>query len=103
MTTTTIPAPIRLGLRANWRQFALLLLINGFVGAMIGLERTVLPLIAEEDFGLASRTLILSFLVSFGIVKAFSNLFAGRLGDKLGRKRVLTVGWLAALPVPFLI
>ncbi len=103
MTVTTIPTSIQLGLKNNWRQFTLLLLINGFVGAMIGLERTVLPLIAEEDFGLASRTLILSFLVSFGIVKAFSNLFAGRLGDKVGRKRVLTAGWLAALPVPFLI
>lgn len=103
MTTVTIPGPIRLGLRANWRQFALLLLINGFVGAMVGLERTVLPLIAEEDFGLVSRALILSFLVSFGIVKAFANLFAGRLGDRVGRKRVLAVGWLAALPVPFII
>ncbi|OGO36515.1 MAG: MFS transporter [Chloroflexi bacterium RBG_16_57_11] len=94
---------ITLGLRANWRQFSLLVLINAFVGAMIGLERTIVPLIAEADFGLASRSIMLSFLVSFGIVKATANLFAGRMSDRLGRKPILVAGWLAGLPAPFLI
>ena len=72
---------ISLGLRENWRQFTLLVVVNAFVGAMIGLERTVIPLLAESDFGLLSKSAVLSFLISFGIVKAISNLFAGRLGD----------------------
>jgi MFS family permease len=97
------PTSIRLGLRENWQQFTLLIVINAFVGAMVGLERTVVPLLAAEDFDLVSRTVILSFLVSFGVVKAITNLFAGRLGDKLGRKPVLTAGWLVALPIPILI
>jgi MFS family permease len=95
--------PLRLGLRANWQQFTLLIVVNAFVGAMIGLERTLLPLIAEADFGLASRTVVLSFLISFGIVKAVANLFAGSLGDRWGRKRILVAGWLVGLPVPLLI
>jgi MFS family permease len=86
---------IRLGLRENLSQFSLLVLINAFVGATVGLERTVLPLIAEQDFGLASKTAILSFIATFGIVKALSNLLAGRLSDQLGRKKILVVGWLA--------
>jgi MFS family permease len=94
---------ITLGLRANWQQFTLLIIVNAFVGAMVGLERTVVPLIAEQDFGLVSRSIVLSFLVSFGIVKALANLFAGRMSDRLGRKQILIVGWLAGLPVPFLI
>ncbi|HSL00805.1 MAG TPA: MFS transporter [Rubrobacteraceae bacterium] len=94
---------VRLGLRANWEQFTLLVVVNAFVGAMVGLERSVLPLLAEEDFGLASRTAILSFLVSFGLVKAGTNYFAGRLSDRIGRKPVLLLGWLAALPVPVMI
>jgi MFS family permease len=93
----------RLGLRANWAQFSLLVVVNAFVGAMVGLERTVVPLIAEADFGLASKSLALSFIVSFGVVKALANLFAGRLSDRLGRKRILVVGWLVGLPVPLLI
>lgn len=92
-----------LGLRANWTQFWLLVLVNAFVGAMVGLERTVLPLMAEQEFGLASRSAALSFIVAFGLVKAVSNLFAGRLGDRFGRKRILVAGWLAGLPVPFLV
>lgn len=92
-----------LGLRENWQQFSLLVLVNAFVGAMVGLERTVLPLIAEADFGLAAKSVILSFLISFGLVKALANLFAGHLSDRWGRKRVLLVGWLFGLPVPLLI
>lgn len=107
MATTSnaksVSHPIRLGLRANWQQFALLVLINAFVGAMVGMERTILPLIAEDEFNLASRTVMLSFLVSFGIVKAVSNLFAGRLSERVGRKRILVAGWLAGLAVPFLL
>jgi MFS family permease len=94
---------IVLGLRANWQQFTLLVVINAFVGAMVGLERTVIPLIAGTDFGLTSKAAALSFLVSFGIVKALANLFAGRLSDRIGRKRILVAGWLAGLPVPLLI
>lgn len=92
-----------LGLHANWRQFWLLVLVNAFVGAMVGLERTVLPLIAEHDFGLASRTAALSFIATFGLVKASTNFFAGELGDRFGRKRVLVAGWLFGFPVPFLV
>jgi MFS family permease len=94
---------LALGLRANWRQFWLLVLINAFVGAMVGLERTVLPLLAEREFGLASKSAALSFIATFGVVKALTNLFAGRLGDAHGRRRVLIAGWVAALPVPFLV
>jgi MFS family permease len=92
-----------LGLDSNLRQFALLVVVNGFVGAMVGLERSILPSIAEEEFRLAARTAILSFIVVFGLVKALTNYAAGRLSDKLGRKRVLVAGWIAALPVPFLL
>src|SRR5215212_9189242 len=94
---------IRLGLGANWEQFTLLVVVNGFVGAMVGLERSVLPVLAREDFGLASKTAILSFLITFGIFKPAANYFAGRLSDRFGRKLVLLVGWLAALPVPAMI
>ena len=87
----------------NWQQFSLLVLINGFVGAMVGLERTVLPLLAEEEFGLASSTVVLSFLVSFGLVKAATNFFAGRLGDLYGRKPILVLGWVVGIPVPLMI
>src|SRR5207302_1799257 len=97
------PSPIRLGLGANWRQFTLLVVVNAFVGALVGLERTVVPLIAQADFGLVSKTVVLSFLVSFGIVKALANLFAGQLADRVGRKPLLVAGWLAGLPVPLLI
>ena len=94
---------IELGLRANWRQFWLLVVVNAFVGAMVGLERTVLPLLAEAEFGLASKTAALSFIATFGVVKALTNFFAGRLGDRYGRKDVLVAGWLFALPVPFMV
>jgi MFS family permease len=94
---------VQLGLRANWRQFWLLVLVNAFVGSMVGLERTVLPLLAEADFGLASKRAVLSFIFTFGLVKAATNFFAGRLGDLYGRKRVLIAGWLFAVPVPLLV
>jgi MFS family permease len=98
------PEPaVALGLRANWRQFWLLVLINAFVGAMVGLERTVLPLLAQVEFGLASKSAVLSFIATFGVVKALTNLFAGRLSDSYGRKHVLVAGWLVGLPVPFLV
>ena len=93
----------KLGLLANWQQFTLLVLVNGFVGTMVGTERSLLPLLAERDFGLKSRVAILSFLVSFGLVKACANLFAGRWSDRVGRKPILLAGWLAGLPVPVLI
>ena len=94
---------IRLGLAPNAGQFALLVVVNAFVGAMVGLERVVVPLLAEREFGLASRTVILSFILSFGVVKALANLIAGGAGDRFGRKPILLAGWLAGLPVPFLI
>src|SRR5438045_2792230 len=93
------PAPA-LGLRANWRQFWLLVLVNAFVGAMVGMERTVVPLMAQVDFGLASKSAVLSFIATFGVVKALTNFFAGRLSDIHGRKHVLLAGWLVGLPVP---
>jgi MFS family permease len=96
-------AAVRLGLRANAGQFALLVALNAFVGAMVGLERSVLPLIGKDDFGLSSKTAILSFVVAFGIAKAFANLAAGGLAERVGRKRLLVLGWLFALPVPVLI
>jgi MFS family permease len=94
---------VSLGLRANWQQFALLVLINAFVGGMVGLERTVVPLIGSEEFKIASTTLVVSFIVSFGVIKALANLVSGHLADVWGRKRVLVIGWLFGLPVPFIV
>jgi MFS family permease len=95
--------PIRLGLRENLGQFSLLVLVNAFVGAMVGLERSILPAIAEQEFQVAARAGILSFIVVFGVSKALTNYFAGRLSDRLGRKHVLVAGWLVAIPVPFVL
>ena len=92
-----------LGLRENLGQFSLLVLINAFVGAMVGLERTVVPLVGEREFGLASKTLIVSFIGSFGVTKAILNLVAARLAERFGRKPILVTGWLLGLPVPFMI
>jgi MFS family permease len=96
-------APVRLGLRANAAQFSLLVGLNALVGAMVGLERSVLPLVGKEDFHLASHAAILSFVVAFGAAKALTNLAAGALADRVGRKRLLVAGWLLVLPVPALI
>ncbi len=90
----------RLGIRENLGQFSLLILVNAFVGAMVGLERSVLPVLAEDEFGVAARSAVLSFIAVFGLTKAVANYLAGRLGDRFGRKPVLIVGWLLALPVP---
>jgi MFS family permease len=95
--------PVRLGLRANARQFALLVGLNALVGGMVGLERSVLPLVGKQEFGLRSSSAILAFVVAFGAAKALTNLAAGDLAERVGRKRLLVVGWLVALPVPALI
>jgi MFS family permease len=94
---------IRLGLRENVAQFTLLVIVNAFVGAMVGLERSILPAIAEQEFHLVARTAVLSFIVVFGVAKALTNYGAGRLSDRWGRKHVLVAGWLVAVPVPFLL
>jgi MFS family permease len=95
--------PIALGLRANWRQFALLVLVNAFVGALVGLERSVVPLMADQEFGVASKQAMLAFIATFGLAKAGANLLAGRWGDRFGRRRVLILGWLIGVPVPLMI
>jgi len=94
---------IALGLRENWQQFTLLVLINAFVGGMVGLERTLVPLIGSETFRLASTVAVTSFIISFGVVKAITNLVSGQLADSWGRKKTLVLGWMVGLPVPFLI
>ena len=95
--------PIQLGLRPNLNQFLILVLVNAFVGAMVGLEQTVVPLIGRDEFGIESNALIVSFIASFGVVKAILNLFAGSMSDRWGRKRLLVLGWLFGLPVPFIL
>ncbi|MBK5299129.1 MAG: MFS transporter [Vicinamibacteria bacterium] len=96
-------ASVRLGLRENLSQFAMLVVVNAFVGAMVGMERSILPAIAEQEFHLAARAAILSFIVVFGVAKALTNYGAGRWSDRVGRKRILVFGWLVAAPVPFLL
>jgi MFS family permease len=103
MSSAVESAGVRLGLAENLPQFLLLMIVNALVGGMVGLERTVVPLIGAEEFRIASTTLIASFIVSFGVVKAFTNLLTGHLADLYGRKRLLVLGWLVALPVPFMI
>jgi len=98
-----VPREIKLGLSENWQQFSLLVLVNAFVGGMVGIERAVLPLLAEDAFGIASKMAILSFIASFGLAKAIANLFAGAWADRYGRKKVLVAGWLIGIPVPLLI
>jgi MFS family permease len=93
----------KLGLKENWKQFTLLIIVNAFVGGMIGMERTIIPKFAEIEFGVASKTAILSFIVAFGITKAVSNYFAGKLANRYGRKNLLLFGWFLALPIPFIL
>lgn len=94
---------VKLGLKENWKQFSLLVIINGFVGGMIGLERTVLPQLAEADFGITAKSAILSFIVVFGISKAITNYYTGAFANKIGRKNLLVIGWLIGLPVPLIL
>jgi MFS family permease len=94
---------LALGLRRNWRQFALLVVVNAFVGGMVGLERAVLPLLAEREFGLTSKSAMLSFIIGFGLVKAITNLIAGRQAERIGRKPLLVAGWIVGMPIPFLL
>ncbi len=94
---------VRLGLRENLAQFSLLVVVNAFVGAMVGMERSILPPIAEQEFHLAAKAAVLSFIVVFGITKALTNYLAGRLSDRFGRKHVLVAGWIVATPVPFML
>ena len=99
----SIQPSIQLGLRENLAQFTLLVVVNVFVGAMVGIERSIVPLVAEREFQLAARFAALSFIVVFGVTKALTNYAAGRLSDRVGRKHVLVAGWIAAVPVPFLL
>jgi len=101
--TTDADTQVQLGLRENRKQFILLVIINAFVGGMVGLERSILPRIAEVEFHIAAKTAILSFIIVFGIVKAFTNYFTGALANKVGRKNLLTIGWLIGIPVPFML
>lgn len=94
---------IKLGLKENWKQFTLLVLVNMMVGGMVGLERTVVPLVGTEEFNIQSDVVVFSFIIAFGVVKAFTNLISGVLADKYTRKKVLIWGWLVGLPVPFLL
>ena len=94
---------VRLGLRENWKQFAILVIINGFVGGMVGLERTILPQIAEKEFAIAAKTAILSFIIVFGVIKALTNYYTGTLANKFGRKNLLIAGWILSLPIPFIL
>jgi len=100
---STRPEAIRLGLSANWRQFALLVATNAFVGGMVGLERSILPVLARDEFGIASKTAAVSFIATFGFAKAVANLFAGRLSERFSRRSILIAGWLFGFPVPFII
>ncbi|WP_242084968.1 MFS transporter [Aestuariivivens sediminis] len=94
---------IEIGLTENWKQFTLLVIVNAFVGGMIGMERSIFPQFAELEFGVASKTAILSFITAFGITKAIANYYTGRLANKFGRKNLLLFGWLIALPIPFML
>jgi MFS family permease len=96
-------APVRLGVRENAAQFSLLVLVNAFVGGMVGLERSTLPLVGREDFHLASNVAVLSFIVAFGVAKSLTDLAAGALAQRVGRRRLLIAGWAVALPIPLLI
>ncbi|RTY82534.1 MFS transporter [Flavobacterium sp. LS1P28] len=93
----------KLGLKENWKQFTILVIVNAFVGGMIGMERTIIPKFAEIEFGIASKTAILSFIIAFGITKAITNYFTGKLANRFGRKNLLLFGWILAIPIPFIL
>lgn len=103
MSMNRVVAPHSLGLKANRHQFLLLVLINAFVGGMVGLERTILPQIAEQEFQIAAKSAIFSFIVVFGIVKAFGNYLSGYFSERMGKKNLLIIGWIFGLPVPFIL
>lgn len=94
---------IKLGLKENLKQFTILIIVNAFVGGMIGMERTIFPQYAEEEFGITSKTALLSFITAFGITKAITNYFTGRLANSFGRKNLLLLGWFIAIPIPFIL
>lgn len=94
---------IKIGLKENWKQFTILVIVNAFVGGMVGMERTIFPQYAELQFGIASKTAILSFITAFGITKAVANYYTGRLANRFGRKKLLLLGWLFAIPIPFIL
>ena len=94
---------IQLGLKENWKQFTLLLIVNAFVGGMVGLERTILPELAEKEFLIVATSAVLSFIIVFGVVKAITNYFTGVLANKVGRKNLLIIGWIIAIPIPFIL
>ena len=94
---------IKLGLKENWKQFTILVIVNAFVGGMIGMERTIFPQFAEVEFGISSKTAILSFIGAFGLAKAIANYYTGKLANKYGRKNLLLIGWLIAIPIPFML
>ncbi|MCC5921515.1 MAG: MFS transporter [Cyclobacteriaceae bacterium] len=94
---------IQLGLKENWEQFVLLIIVNAFVGGMVGMERTIIPEFAEHSFGVASKSALLSFITAFGISKAIANYYTGRLANRFGRKNLLILGWFIALPIPFML
>ena len=94
---------IKLGLKENWKQFTILVIVNAFVGGMVGLERSIFPKFAEQEFGISSKTAILSFIIAFGITKAITNYFTGKLANKIGRKNLLIIGWFFAIPIPFIL
>ena len=96
-------ATIKLGLKENWQQFTILVIVNAFVGGMIGLERSIFPKFAEQEFEIFSKTAILSFIIAFGITKAITNYFTGKLANKIGRKNLLIIGWIFAIPIPFIL
>lgn len=94
---------VKLGLKENWKQFTLLVVVNAFVGGMVGMERTIFPQFAEVEFGVASKTAILSFITAFGITKAIANYYTGKLANRFGRRNLLIFGWLLAIPIPFIL
>lgn len=98
-----MPDSIKLGLKENWKQFVILIIVNAFVGGMVGLERSIFPKFAEIEFEIASKSAILSFITAFGISKALANYFTGKLANRFGRKNLLVFGWIIALPIPFIL